>query len=115
MIALAGMTVRGGCRLQKLVASGDEQFSADSAPLSMSDRDEEIASGLPQNLDALPRLNGFRLRGLEMTRLEINSQPSNSQLQTPSAQLPKSQLRNAVPAAVPPPAAEPVVWKFCPA
>jgi hypothetical protein len=33
-------------------------------------RDEEIASGLPENLDALPRLNGFRLRGIEMTRLE---------------------------------------------
>jgi hypothetical protein len=38
--------------------------------LSTSQRDEEIASGLPENLDALPRLNGFRLRGLEMTRLE---------------------------------------------
>ena len=36
----------------------------------MSTRDDEIASGLPANLDALPRLNGFRLRGLEMTRLE---------------------------------------------
>jgi hypothetical protein len=33
-------------------------------------RDEEIASGLPANLDALPRLDGFRLRGIEMTRLE---------------------------------------------
>lgn len=31
---------------------------------------EEIASALPADLDALPRLNGFRLRGLEMTRLE---------------------------------------------
>jgi uncharacterized membrane protein len=38
--------------------------------LSTSKRDEEVASGLPENLDALPRLNGFRLRGLEMTRLE---------------------------------------------
>jgi len=38
--------------------------------LSTSKRDEEIASGLPANLDALPRLDGFRLRGLEMTRLE---------------------------------------------
>jgi uncharacterized membrane protein len=38
--------------------------------LSTSKRDEEIASGLPENLDALPRLDGFRLRGLEMTRLE---------------------------------------------
>jgi len=27
-------------------------------------------SGLPADLDALPRLNGFRLRGIEMTRLE---------------------------------------------
>ncbi len=33
-------------------------------------RDDEISSGVPQNLDALPRLDGFRLRGLEMTRLE---------------------------------------------
>lgn len=35
-----------------------------------NNRDEEIASGLPENLDALPRLDGFRLRGIEMTRLE---------------------------------------------
>lgn len=33
-------------------------------------RDAEISSGLPENLETLPRLNGFRLRGLEMTRLE---------------------------------------------
>ena len=33
-------------------------------------RHEEIASALPENLDALPRLNAFRLRGMEMTRLE---------------------------------------------
>jgi uncharacterized membrane protein len=33
-------------------------------------RDEEIRSGVPENLDSLPRLNGFRLRGIEMTRLE---------------------------------------------
>ena len=52
-------------------ASGGRIFSADSGPqLSTSKRDEEIASGLPENLDALPRLNGFRLRGIEMTRLE---------------------------------------------
>jgi uncharacterized membrane protein len=38
--------------------------------LSTTKRDEEIASGLPANLDALPQLNGFRLRGIEMTRLE---------------------------------------------
>ncbi|HEY1582521.1 MAG TPA: TMEM175 family protein [Chthoniobacterales bacterium] len=36
----------------------------------MSADDEEITSALPANLDALPRLRGFRLRGLEMTRLE---------------------------------------------
>jgi hypothetical protein len=33
-------------------------------------RHDEISSGLPANLDELPRLDGFRLRGLEMTRLE---------------------------------------------
>ena len=33
-------------------------------------RDEEIASAVPANLDALPRLDGFRLRGIQMTRLE---------------------------------------------
>src|SRR5881409_1111353 len=36
----------------------------------MNERAEEIASGLPPNLDALPRLSGFRLRGIAMTRLE---------------------------------------------
>lgn len=36
----------------------------------MADRHEEITTSLPPDLDALPRLNGFRLRGLEMTRLE---------------------------------------------
>ena len=36
----------------------------------VNDRVEEIASAVPQDLDALPRLRGFRLRGLEMTRLE---------------------------------------------
>jgi uncharacterized membrane protein len=36
----------------------------------MNERAEEIASGLPPVLDALPRLNGFRLRGIAMTRLE---------------------------------------------
>jgi uncharacterized membrane protein len=36
----------------------------------MNQRTEEIASGLPPHLDALPRLRGFRLRGIEMTRLE---------------------------------------------
>jgi hypothetical protein len=38
--------------------------------LSTSKRDEEVASALPADLDALPRLNGFRLRGIAMTRLE---------------------------------------------
>jgi hypothetical protein len=33
-------------------------------------RQQEIASALPADLDALPRLRGFRLRGMEMTRLE---------------------------------------------
>src|SRR5438874_604367 len=36
----------------------------------MNERHEEIASALPADLDALPRLRGFRLRGVEMTRLE---------------------------------------------
>jgi hypothetical protein len=36
----------------------------------MVDRYEEITTALPSDLDALPRLKGFRLRGLEMTRLE---------------------------------------------
>ena len=36
----------------------------------MNTRAQEIASGLPPDLDALPRVRGFRLRGIEMTRLE---------------------------------------------
>jgi uncharacterized membrane protein len=36
----------------------------------MNERAQEIASGLPPDLDALPRLGGFRLRGIAMTRLE---------------------------------------------
>src|ERR1041384_5102807 len=36
----------------------------------MIKRPEEISSGWPLDLDALPRLNGFRLRGVAMTRLE---------------------------------------------
>ncbi|CAN5502668.1 hypothetical protein BH20VER3_BH20VER3_04580 [soil metagenome] len=35
----------------------------------MNERHKEIASSLPADLDALPRLDGFRLRGLQMTRL----------------------------------------------
>ena len=37
---------------------------------AMTERDEEISSAMPKNLDELPRLRGFRLRGVEMTRLE---------------------------------------------
>ena len=36
----------------------------------MTEKEEEIASTMPADLDSLPRLKGFRLRGLEMTRLE---------------------------------------------
>jgi uncharacterized membrane protein len=36
----------------------------------MNERTQEIASGLPPDLNTLPRLNGFRLRGIAMTRLE---------------------------------------------
>ncbi len=36
----------------------------------MSSRQEEIESALPADLDALPRLDGFRLRAMQMTRLE---------------------------------------------
>ena len=36
----------------------------------MTERENEIASSIPANLDELPRLRGFRLRGMEMTRLE---------------------------------------------
>src|SRR6202011_2882485 len=36
----------------------------------MTQREADIASTVPTNLDELPRLKGFRLRGIEMTRLE---------------------------------------------
>jgi hypothetical protein len=36
----------------------------------MTEREEEISTAMPKDLDALPRRGGFRLRGLEMTRLE---------------------------------------------
>src|SRR5262247_4912712 len=36
----------------------------------MNGRHDDIASAVPANLDALPRLGGFRLRGMEITRLE---------------------------------------------
>ena len=41
-----------------------------SITTQMKERAQEIASGLPPDLDTLPRLNGFRLRGVAMTRLE---------------------------------------------
>jgi hypothetical protein len=37
---------------------------------AMQESYEEITTALPRDLNALPRLKGFRLRGLEMTRLE---------------------------------------------
>src|SRR5436309_3136877 len=36
----------------------------------MTEREAEIASTMPADLDTLPRLRGFRLRGMQMTRLE---------------------------------------------
>ena len=36
----------------------------------MNERAQEIASGSPPDLNALPRLEGFRLRGIAITRLE---------------------------------------------
>ena len=36
----------------------------------MTEREQEIGSAMPPELDALPRLGGFRLRGMQMTRLE---------------------------------------------
>ncbi len=36
----------------------------------MTEKEAEIASTLPSDLDSLPKLKGFRLRGIEMTRLE---------------------------------------------
>ena len=36
----------------------------------MTEKEEEIASAMPADLDSLPRLKGFWLRGIEMTRLE---------------------------------------------
>jgi hypothetical protein len=36
----------------------------------MNEREKDIASALPSDLDALPGLRGFRLRGMQMTRLE---------------------------------------------
>ena len=36
----------------------------------MTEKEQEIASAQPADLDSLPRLKGFRLRGMEMTRLE---------------------------------------------
>lgn len=36
----------------------------------MNEQHAEIASTLPEDLNALPQLGGFRLRGMEITRLE---------------------------------------------
>jgi hypothetical protein len=36
----------------------------------VTQKEQEIASAMPKDLDSLPRLKGFRLRGIEMTRLE---------------------------------------------
>jgi hypothetical protein len=38
--------------------------------LFVTERDEEVASAMPAELNALPWLGGFRLRGMQMTRLE---------------------------------------------
>ena len=53
----------------KLSASPTADDCANIAS-QMNERAQEIASGLPPDLDALPRLGGFRLRGIAMTRLE---------------------------------------------
>ena len=53
-----------------------ENYSTDSAlrcasiGIRMNARAQEIAFGLPPDLDALPRLGRSRLRGIAMTRLE---------------------------------------------
>ena len=36
----------------------------------MTEREEEVASALPAELDSLPRRRGFRLRGIQMTPIE---------------------------------------------
>ena len=48
----------------------EERTTIKSMRTSKRARDDEISSGVPGNLEVLPRLNGFRLRGIEMTRLE---------------------------------------------
>ena len=53
----------------KLLASPTAD-DCDNIASQMNERAQEIASGLPPDLDALPRLGGFRLRGIAMTRLE---------------------------------------------
>jgi Endosomal/lysosomal potassium channel TMEM175 len=53
----------------KLSASPTADDCANIA-VSMNECAQEIASGLPPDLDGLPRLGGFRLRGIAMTRLE---------------------------------------------
>ena len=49
----------------KLSASPTADDCANIA-VSMNKRAQEIASGLPPDLNALPRLNGFRLRGIAL-------------------------------------------------
>jgi uncharacterized membrane protein len=49
----------------------EEMITIRSMSTSMrGSRDDEISSGVPENTEVLPRLDGFRLRGIEMTRLE---------------------------------------------
>jgi uncharacterized membrane protein len=55
--------------LNRLKESSSEPGNPDRLR-RVTQKEEEIASSLPADLDALPRLKGFRLRGIEMTRLE---------------------------------------------
>jgi uncharacterized membrane protein len=48
----------------------DSAFHCGNLANGMNERAQEIAFGLPSDLDSLPRLGGFRLRGIAMTRLE---------------------------------------------
>ena len=61
-------------RIQRVIAGkmSASPIADDCANIGsqMNERAQEIASGLPPDLDALPRLGGFRLRGIAMTRLE---------------------------------------------
>jgi len=55
---------------RKLSASPTNLNNCSNIARQMDERAQEITSGLPPELDALPRLGGFRLRGIAMTRLE---------------------------------------------